>query len=313
MKTAPVTFDDIPRSVIAVPPLARNADLEVDEYENCRIIGYLENGGVRTLMYGGNANFYNVGVYEYAALVDFLGEQAGNDTWIVPSIGPDFGRMMDQADILRRRDFPTAMVLPQQFPATIAGAEDGIRRAADRMGRPVIIYIKAEGYLSVEAVERLARDGLVAAIKYAVVRKNPAKDGLLSQLVQSIDRRLIISGIGERPAIAHMTEFGLPGFTSGSVCVGPRGSMALLRAVQAGRLAEAKKLRQRYIPLEDLRDEMSPIRVLHDAVMLAGVANTGPILPLLSNLSAEQCARVKPVAAALRAADEALAGAEPQR
>jgi dihydrodipicolinate synthase/N-acetylneuraminate lyase len=305
MKTTPVTFDDIPRSVIAVPPLARDADLRVDAYENCRLIGYLENGGVRTLMYGGNANFYNVGVYDYAALVDFLAEQAGEDSWVIPSIGPDFGRLMDQADILRRREFPTAMVLPLQSQATIAGAEDGIRRCVDRLGRPVIIYIKFEGYLSVDAIARLVKDGLVAAIKYAVVRKNPAKDELLAALVQAIDRRYIISGIGERPAITHMTEFGLAGFTSGSVCVGPRGSMALLRAIQAGNMAQARKLRQRYMPLEDLRDAINPIRVLHDAVMLAGIANTGPILPLLSNLSAEQCARVKPVAQALRAADEA--------
>lgn len=307
MKTTPVTFDDIPRSVIAVPPLARDADLNVDAYENCRLIGYLENGGVRTLMYGGNANFYNVGVYDYAVLVDFLADQAGEDTWVIPSIGPDFGRMMDQADILRRRDFPTAMVLPLQQQATIAGAEDAIRRVVDRLGRSVIIYIKFEGYLSVDAIARLVGDGLVAAIKYAVVRKNSSKDELLSQLVQAIDRRYIISGIGERPAIVHMTEFGLPGFTSGSVCVGPKGSMALLAALKAGDLARAKKLRQRYMPLEDLRDAISPIRVLHDAVMLAAIADTGPILPLLSNLSAEQRAQLAPVAQALRAADEKMA------
>lgn len=307
MKTTPVTFDDIPRSVIAVPPLARDTDLNVDEYENCRLMGYLENGGVRTLMYGGNANFYNVGVYDYAALVDFLADQAGEDTWVIPSIGPDFGRMMDQADILRRRDFPTAMVLPLQQQATVAGAENAIRRVVDRLGRPVIVYVKFEGYLSVEAIARLVKDGLVAAVKYAVVRKNSSKDELLSQLVQAIDRRYIISGIGERPAIVHMTEFGLPGFTSGSVCVGPKGSMALLAALKAGELARAKKLRQRYMPLEDLRDAISPIRVLHDAVMLAAIADTGPILPLLSNLNAEQRAQLAPVAQALRAADEKMA------
>ncbi len=307
MKTTPVTFDDSPRSVIAVPPLARDANLNVDAYENCRLMGYLENGGVRTLMYGGNANFYNVGVYDYAALVDFLADQAGENTWVIPSIGPDFGRMMDQAGILRRRNFPTAMVLPLQQQATVAGAENAIRRVVDRLSRPVIIYVKFEGYLSVDAIGRLVKDGLVAAIKYAVVRKNSSKDELLSQLVQAIDRRYIISGIGERPAIVHMTEFGLPGFTSGSVCVGPKGSMALLAALKAGELARAKKLRQRYMPLEDLRDAISPIRVLHDAVMLAAIADTGPILPLLSNLNAEQRAQLAPVAQALRAADEKMA------
>lgn len=307
MKTTPVTLDDIPRSVLAVPPLARNADLALDEYENCRLIGYLENGGVRTLMYGGNANFYNVGVYEYAGIVDFLEEQASEETWVIPSIGPDYGRMMDQADILRRRAFPTAMILPLQQQATVAGAEDGIRRCVDRFGRPVILYIKFEGFLSVEAIQRLVNDGLVAAIKYGIVRKNPSKDDYLAQLAQAVDKRMIISGIGERPAVVHMTEFGLAGFTSGSVCIAPRGSMAILAALKAGEVAKAKKLCQRYMPLEDLRDEMNAIRVLHDAVRLARIADTGPILPMLSNLSDEQCAKVEPVARALRAADEAMA------
>ena len=42
----------------------------------------------------------------------------------------------------------------------------------------------------------------------------------------------MISGIGERPAIAHWKHFGLRAFTSGSVCVGPRGSTAILAALK---------------------------------------------------------------------------------
>jgi 4-hydroxy-tetrahydrodipicolinate synthase len=38
------------------------------------------------------------------------------------------------------------------------------------------------------------------------------------------------------------------------------------------------------MPLEDPRDAHSPLRALHDAVRLAGIADTGPMLPFLSNI-----------------------------
>jgi dihydrodipicolinate synthase/N-acetylneuraminate lyase len=109
----------------------------------------------------------------------------------------------------------------------------------------------------------------------------------------------MVSGIGERPAIVHFREFGLQSFTSGSGCVAPRGSMQLLRLLQAGRVPEAERVRAAYMPLEDCRDAISPIRVLHDAVTLAGVADMGPMLPLLTGLTPAERQRVAPVARAL--------------
>jgi dihydrodipicolinate synthase/N-acetylneuraminate lyase len=306
LKTQAVTFADLSASVLAVPPLARKASLAIDRAANSALIGHIEAGGISTLLYGGNANFYHVGIREYGALLDFLIEAAAPSTWVIPSVGPDFGRMMDQAPLLRARAFPTAMVLPQTFPSTVAGAETGLRRFAEAFGRPIIVYLKAEGYLTAESVKRLVDDGLVAAIKYAVVREDPRNDPLLAKLVELVDRRLIVSGIGERPAIVHLRDFGLAGFTTGSGCVGPRGSTALLAALRAKDDARAETLRTAYIPLEDLRDALSPIRVLHEAVRLAEIADTGPILPLLSNLEPEHHERVRKAAQDLLAHDRAL-------
>jgi dihydrodipicolinate synthase/N-acetylneuraminate lyase len=306
LKTQAVTFADLSASVLAVPPLARNADLSLNRAANAALIRHIEAGGISTLLYGGNANFYHVGTSEYGALVDHLAETAAPGTWVIPSVGPDFGRMMDQAALLRSRSFPTAMVLPQTFPSTVAGAEAGLRRFAEAFGRPIIVYLKAEGYLTAEAVKRLVDDGLVAAIKYAVVREDPRKDALLSRLVELVDRRYIVSGIGERPAIVHLRDFGVAGFTTGSGCVGPRGSTALLAALKAKDYNRAESVRAAFIPLEDARDALSPIRVLHEAVRLAGIADTGPILPLLSNLEPEHHERVKKAALELLAADRAL-------
>lgn len=306
MKTSPVTADDLARSVIAVPPLARHADLTIDRSANETLVRHLEAGGVSTLLYGGNANFYNLGMHEYGAVLDTLAEIAAAATWVIPSAGPDFGKLMDQAPALKARGFPTAMVLPLRFPATVSGVEAGIRRFADAFGRPVIVYLKDEPYLTPEAVRRLVDAGAVAGIKYAIVRDDPRRDDYLRELCALVDRRLVVSGMGERPAVVHLRDFGLGGFTSGSVCVGPRGSTALLAAARRGDWPAAETLRARYLPLEDLRDAHSPIRVLHEAVTLAKIADMGPMLPLLSNVETDVAARIAPVAAALAAWDRGV-------
>lgn len=307
MKTSPVTPADLASSVIAVPPLARHRDLTISNADNRALIQYLEEGGVRTLLYGGNANLYNVGANELPELLDMLEQEAGDDTWVIPSVGPDYGKLMDQLAVLKGRDFPTVMILPLGFPATGDGLTTGIRRFAEAFGKPVIVYIKSDGYLEPLQVAALADDGLVAAIKYATVRKDPAEDPYLRKLIDVVDRKCIVSGIGERPAIVHLRDFGLNGFTSGSVCVAPNSSMKILALCKAHRWKEAEEERKAFLPLEDCRDSYSPIRVLHDAVTLAGIADMGPMLPMLSNLPESQRGPVRAAAVALREHDAQLA------
>jgi len=307
--TRAVTAPDLARSVIAVPPFARLPDLTPNATANLALIHHLEAGGVTTLMYGGNANFYHVGLYEYATILDFLERAVAADTWVIPAAGPDFGKLLDQARVLRTRAFPTAMVLPQTFPATPDGSERAISLFAEAFGRRVIIYLKAENFLTPSHVARLVDAGVVAGIKYAVVRADPTQDAFLRELLDRVDKTLVVSGIGERPAPAHLRHFGLAGFTSGSVCIGPRGSTRLLAALKSGDWAGAEPLRAAYLPLEDLRDALSPIRVLHEAVTLAGIADMGPLLPQLSNLGIEHHAAVRSAAQALLAHDRALATA----
>ncbi|HTN98323.1 MAG TPA: dihydrodipicolinate synthase family protein [Nordella sp.] len=295
------------KSVVAVPPLARNDDLTLNVEANAALIRHLEAGGVSTLMYGGNANLYHLGLSDYPRVLDMLLELAAPTSWVIPSAGPDFGKLMDQAKFLRDRPFPTAMVLPISGFSTDAGSAEGISRFADSFGRPVILYIKAEGYLSVASVGRLFDKGVVAAVKYAIVRDDPSQDAYLSELVQTVDRSRIISGIGERPAIQHWRHFGLRAFTSGSVSIAPRLSSALLAALKIGAYDEAARLREAFLPFENERDAINPTRVLHDGVTLAGIADMGPILPLLSNLTEAERHRVAPAARQLHALDAAMA------
>jgi dihydrodipicolinate synthase/N-acetylneuraminate lyase len=164
--------------------------------------------------------------------------------------------------------------------------------------------VKDDGFIEAADLGKLFADGVICAVKYAIVRDKPLTDPFLEKILAGVDRSRVISGIGERPAIDHLTKFGLQAFTSGSVCVAPGLSTAILRAIKRGDLAEAARLRALFIPLEDLRDKHSPLRVLHDAVRLAGICDTGPMLPFLSNIAdAAVISAIETAAKALLAAE----------
>ncbi len=292
MNIEAITPATLAASVIAVPPLARNADLSLNAAENAKQIGHLEAGGVRTLLYGGNAILYHVGLSEYADLVDMLAETAGEETLVIPSVGPSFGMMMDQATILRDMPFPTAMMLPTRDVVTPAGVAKAARHFVEKIDRPAVLYIKHDGYIDVPRVKQLMNDGVLAWIKYAVVRDDTSIDPYLRELVDEVGPSRIVSGIGEQPAITHLLEFGLSGFTSGCVCVAPRLSMQMLEAIKAGDRDRAEAIRGQFAPLEDLRNAINPIRVLHTAVSQAGVADMGPLLPPLCEVTRDEAAEI---------------------
>jgi dihydrodipicolinate synthase/N-acetylneuraminate lyase len=207
--------------------------------------------------------------------------------------------MMDQAQILKRHKFPTVMVLPQVGITTSEGVAAGVARFVQAAGVPALLYIKHDGYIDPPDVRRLSDEKLLSGIKYATVREDPPKDEYLRRLVDQVDRRMIISGIGEQPAVVHMRDFELGGFTSGCVCVAPRLSVQMLKAIRAGDWPEAERIRRIFRPLEDLRNALNPIRVLHEAVRVAGIADTGSLTPLLSNLPPSDHPKVQAAAKAL--------------
>lgn len=305
MKTTAITPADLRQSVVAVPPLCRKADLTLADDENTKLIRHLEAGGVTTLLYGGNANLYNIAVSEYPALLEYLASAAGPDTLVVPSVGPFYGNIIDQADILKSFSFPTAMILPTLFPAKPAGVQIAVREFVRRSGIPAVLYIKDDAYITPEAAADLVKEGLISWIKYAIVRENPSIDPYLSKLVQLVDPSIIVSGIGEQPAIIHVRDFGVTGYTSGCVCVAPRPSAQMLKAIYAGDFEKAETLRAKFGALEDLRNAHGPIPVLHHAVELAGIAKTGPFLPLLAPLADARLPEIEAAAKALLAQNAA--------
>ena len=272
-------------SVIAVPPLARDAHLKAAAAPNRRIMAHIAAGGIRIFLYGGNAVFYHIRPSEYAGILAMLAENAPAATDIIPSAGPSYGLSMDQAAILRDFPFPTAMVLPHQGLNTPDGVATGIRHFAEAYGKPVVVYLKAEGYLTPALTASLVRDGLVSWIKYAIVRADEHDDPFLSDLLAMVDPSIVVSGMGEQPVIHHLRDRGMAGFTTGCGCLHPALSTRMLTACQAKDWQTTEIVRASFQPLEDLRNAINPVRVLHEAVSLAGIAPTGPLPPLLSGLT----------------------------
>lgn len=271
---------------------------------------HIAGGGITRLLYGGNAFLYHVSLDDYAELLGWMAS-APDALWMIPSLGPSFGRAIDQAGLLKMFPFPCAMLLPCADPRDADGLEAGAREIAQRAGMPLILYLKdldnwgRDQQRGLDAVARLVRDGVAVAIKYAVVCQDPAVDPYLDALLARVDRPVVISGIGERPAVVHMEQWRLPGFTTGSGCVAPALTQRVFDSCVRGDFDGARQARGAFIQLEDLRDQWGPARVLHAAVDLAGISPTGPIPPFVSALSATQLDELSPVAASLHAANAA--------
>lgn len=298
-----VTPADLALSIMAVPPLARTAEGQFDDAANGAVIRHLEAGGVTTLLYGGNALAQHWPMSVYADWLDRLEALVAADSWLLPSVGPDAGKLVDQAAILKTRHFPVALLLPMGAPLTHAGMADAMRQFTADSGVQLLVYIKTDGYISAQTLAELVDEGVVFGVKYAVPRDLGAADPYLTEIIGAIGAARIISGFGEPPAIPHMLDFGLPGFTAGCVCIAPSLSNALFHALKLGDKAKAEELLQPIQPLETLRGQINEIRVLHEAVALAGLAETGPILLPSSPVPQERRAEIAKAAKALRAAD----------
>jgi dihydrodipicolinate synthase/N-acetylneuraminate lyase len=297
-------------TVFAVPPLPRKSDarrtIDVDAAE--KVARHIEAGGIMHLLYGGNAFLYHATAEDFETLAGWLASMPPSRVPI-PSIGPSFGRAIDHARVLARYRFEAAMMLPCGDPRDPKGLEVGYREIAQAAGVPLIIYLKSEDAFGpdraagLEAIGRLMDDGVATAIKYAVVQPDPKADSYLSALLWRVEHTRIVSGMGERPAIVHLKDFKLPGMTTGSGCIAPRSCRAFYDACRRGDWTTAEELRAQFMPLEDLRDELGPARVLHQATECAGIAPTGPIPPYVSPLTGGHVATLAPVVRALRERD----------
>ena len=75
--------------------------------------------------------------------------------------------------------------------------------------------------------------------------------------------------------------------------------MKMLAALKVGDFDTAESIRQIFELLENIRNTINPIRVLHTALAETGIADTGPILPLLHKVTDLERANIAEAAKAL--------------
>jgi dihydrodipicolinate synthase/N-acetylneuraminate lyase len=183
---------------------------------------------------------------------------------------------------------------------------EGARRIAAALGHGIVLYIRREHYVVPDVLAQLLEEGTVSFVKYAVERPVAANDDYLDALLGAVPLHLIASGMGETPVADHIGRRKLATFTSGAVCIAPRTVANLLRLLRAGRLDEAARTAAPFLEFERLRSRLGGIPMLHDAVAMAGIAPTGPILPMLANLDASARAAIAPSVQALVSAETAM-------
>lgn len=293
MKKSSVNKSDICRSVWAVPPIALNEKNIPMDSPNSALISHIEAGGIKTILWGGNANIYGMTCRTFTAMAEMIPDWVTSETWAIPSVGPDYGKLMEHAEVLRGKGYPAAMLLPYSGPLDVRGTENAIRDFVDLAGVPIILYIKQAGYLPPERIASLFEEGVVTAIKYAVETQDLSFDPYLDAIVNSIPVSRIVSGIGEIAAIPHLTTFALSGFTAGAVCIAPKRSSLVHKALLQGSPETARELCLEIQPLENLRISYGAIPVLHEAVTASGIADMGRIRPHFSPLGKEIIFRIQ--------------------
>ena len=306
MKKSTVNEHDICRSVWAVPPLALDEKNLPMDAPNSTLISHIEAGGITTVLWGGNANIYGMTSRTFTAMAEMIPDWVASKTWAIPSVGPDYGKLMEHAEILRGKGYPTAMLLPYSGPLDVRGTETAVRDFVDLAGLPVILYIKRAEYLPPERIASLVEEGIVTAIKYAVETEDLNFDPYLDSILKCIPASRIVSGIGEIAAIPHLTTFALSGFTAGAVCIAPKRSALIHKELLKGSPETAKELCLAIQPLENLRISHGAIPVLHEAVTASGIADMGRIRPHFSPLEKEIIFRIQSAVKPLLAMEKTL-------
>lgn len=289
------------RNVLVVAITPRDAAGQVDLPGVQRNVEHLLAGGVDFIMPEcGTGLVYDATLEEYEAVVGAFCDAAAGRAWIVPGIGPGYGRSLEMGHIARGLDVAGVMIMPVVGPASAGGVERGMRQITEKVGLPTILYQRRLDIMPVEQVVGLCRLEGVVGLKYAVddmAAFDRIVDGAGSQAA-------MVCGMAEDPSIEYL-QHGAVGFSSGMANFVPRMSRQLLASCEAGDLQEAERLRQLMLPFEDLRGENAARysgSALHAAMDIAGLAG-GPVIPFAEDVQAEDMGRVEALMAVLMAAE----------
>lgn len=173
----------------------------------------------------------------------------------------------DGADAIMVHQPPDPFVSPR-------GVVDYVRRAGEAAGLPVVLYLRNPG-IGDGAVAALCALPSVVAVKWA------SPDMMaLARAMRAAPDVLFVCGLAE-PWAPAMTGLGAQGFTSGLINVAPDRSVAILKALRVGDLADANARIAAIAAFEALRAEEqngANVSVVKAALALMG-EDAGPTRP----------------------------------
>ena len=278
------------RNVLVVAIAPRRSDWKINLQGAYRNVRYLIERGVDFIMPAcGTGLVYDMSLEEYEALVGTFVDAAGDEAWIVPGIGPGFGRSMEMGRIARSLGVSGVMIMPIVGPTSAEGVFNGLREIAKAVQLPTILYQRRLDIMPVADVIRLCEMDNVVGLKYAV-EDTEAFEAIADKAGNCA---AMICGMAEDPCIAYMKR-GAVGFSSGMANFVPRMSLTLLRTFESGNTTEAERLRAMMLPFEDLRGERGArysASALHAAMDYAGLAG-GPVIPFAADVAAEDLPRL---------------------
>ena len=292
------------RNVLVVAITPRRSDRQVDLQGAYKNVRYLIERGVDFIMPAcGTGLVYDMSLEDYEALVGTFVDAAGDEAWIVPGIGPGFGRSVEMGRIAQSLGVAGVMIMPIVGPASAEGVFNGLREITKAVPLPTVLYQRRLDIMPVADVIRLCELDNVVGLKYAV--EDTAAFEAIAE--KAGNRTAMICGMAEDPCITYM-ERGAVGFSSGMANFVPRLSLTLLRTFASGDTVEAERLRTLMVPFEDLRGERGArysASALHAAMDYADLAG-GPVIPFAADVAAEDLPRLHSMVERLMGEERAL-------
>ena len=296
------------RNVLVVAITPRRSDFKVDLQGAYKNVRYLVERGVDFIMPAcGTGLVYDMCLEDYEAVVGTFVDAAGDEAWVVPGIGPGFGRSLEMGRIAQSLGVAGVMIMPIVGPASADGVFNGLREIAKAVQLPTILYQRRLDIMPVSSVIRLCEMDNIVGLKYSV-EDTEAFEAIADK---AGDRAAMICGMAEDPCITYM-ERGAVGFSSGMANFVPRMSLTLLRTFVSGGTVEAERLRALMVPFEDLRGERAArysTSALHAAMDVAGLAG-GPVIPFAADVTVEDLPRLHAMVGSLMEKERTLNEAE---
>ena len=278
------------RNVLVVAITPRREDRQADLEGIRKNVRYLIQHGVDFIMPEcGTGMVYDASLEEYEAVVGTFLDAAGDAAYIVPGIGPGFGRALEMGHIARSLGVAGVMIMPVVGPASANGVYNGFREIAKTVQLPTVLYQRRLDIMPTDDVISLCELDEVVGLKYAVEDLDT-----FDRIVERAgDRAAMVCGMAEDPCIDYMAH-GAVGFSSGMANFVPRMSLTLHDKFATGDGAEAERLRALMVPFEDFRGENGARysgSALHAAMDYAGLCG-GPVIPFAEDVGPEDLPRV---------------------